>query len=256
MSEPVKNYCCVKIDRPLVLDGFMSDSLWGAAHWTDDFVDITGDPSLAPRFRTRVKMLWDDEYFYVAAEMEEPHVWGTITEKNEIMFNDNDFEVFIDPDGDSKNYYEFEVNALNSIWELSLPVPYSAGGVPILGCNLEELVSKVGVRGTLNDPGDEDKGWCVEMAFPWRELAKYNLNRATPPEVEDVWRVNFSRVQWEHEVVDGEYVRVPPHGTDLCSGLNPEDQEHVEDNWVWSPQGVVNMHIPGRWGEVVFVGGG
>lgn len=253
MSTQPQSYHCTKVDRPLALDGFMTDPLWEGAAWTDDFVDITGEAALKPRFRTRVKMLWSDDYFYVAAEMQEPHVWGTITEKNEIMFNDNDFEVFIDPDGDSRNYYEFEVNALNTIWELSLPVPYSHGGQPILGCNLAGLISKVGVRGTLNDPSDEDQGWSVEIAFPWKELAQYNPGRSTPPALEDIWRVNFSRVQWQHVVEDGNYVRVPPHGTNLSSGLNPEDQQHPEDNWVWSPQGVVNMHIPERWGKVVFV---
>lgn len=80
----------------------MSDPLWDSAEWTDDFSDITGDPALKTRFRTRAKMLWNDEYFYVATEMEEPHVWGTITQKNEIMFNDNDFEVFMDPNYGSK----------------------------------------------------------------------------------------------------------------------------------------------------------
>ena len=248
----MKKYSCPRAAKHLKLDGFISDPAWDAVPWTDDFQDITGDPALKPRFRTRAKMAWDETYFYVAAEMEEPHVWGTITQENEIIFNDNDFEVFIDPDGDSNNYYEFEMNALGTIWELSLPVPYSEGGVPIMGCNLPGLTRKVGVKGTLNDPTDTDEGWCVEIAFPWKELAKYNPGRPTPPEPGDIWKVNFSRVQWQHEVVDGRYVRIPPHGTDLCSGLNPEDQQHPEDNWVWSPQGAVNMHIPTHWGEVVF----
>ncbi len=248
----LKNYHCPRVAGSLKLDGFITDPAWETVLWTDDFQDITGDPALKPRFRTRAKMAWDDTYFYVAAEMEEPHVWGTITKQNEIMFNDNDFEVFIDPDGDSNNYYEFEMNALGTIWELSLPVPYSEGGVPILGGNLPGLIRKVGVKGNLNDPTTIDEGWCVEMAFPWKELAKYNPGRATPPDPGDMWKVNFSRVQWKHEVVNGEYVRIPPHGTDLCSGLNPEDQQHPENNWVWSPQGAVNMHIPAHWGEVVF----
>ena len=25
-----------------------------------------------------------------------------------------------------------------------------------------------------------------------------------------------------------------------------------EDNWVWSPQGLVDMHVPERWGVVQF----
>jgi hypothetical protein len=28
----------------------------------------------------------------------------------------------------------------------------------------------------------------------------------------------------------------------------------AERNWVWSPQGEINMHLPERWGSVVFVG--
>lgn len=247
-----RRYGCPRVAGPLKLDGFLSDPAWDGVPWTEDFVDITGDPALKPRFRTRVKMAWDDHYFYIAAEMEEPHVWGTITQQNEVIFNDNDFEVFMDPDADAKNYYEFEMNALGTIWELSLPVPYSQGGEPIWGCNLPGLIRKVGVRGSLNDPENEDEGWSVEIAFPWSELAKYNVNRPTPPEPGDRWKVNFSRVQWQHEVVDGKYVRVPPHGTDIPQGLDPEEQQHPEDNWVWSPQGEINMHIPDRWGEVVF----
>jgi hypothetical protein len=113
----------------------------------------------------------------------------------------------------------------------------------------------VHVRGTLNDPSDIDQGWSVEIAFPWAALAKYHAgDRASPPEPGDTWRVNFSRVQWKHRIVDGKYERIPPHGTPLAESLNPEEQEHPEDNWVWSPQGAVNMHLPKMWGEVRFEG--
>ena len=65
--------------------------------WSEEFVDITGNESLRPRFRTRVKLGWDDDYLYVGAELEEPHVWGTIRERNAVIFEDNDFEMFLDP---------------------------------------------------------------------------------------------------------------------------------------------------------------
>ncbi|NIP93996.1 MAG: carbohydrate-binding family 9-like protein, partial [Akkermansiaceae bacterium] len=65
-------------------------------------------------------------------------------------------------------------------------------------------------------PGDRDEGWSVEVAFPWAGLAGYNKGRANPPRPGDLWKVNFSRVQWKHEVVDGKYVRIPPHGTPLA----------------------------------------
>ena len=65
-------------------------------------------------------MLWDNQYFYVAAELEEPHVWGTRHAARRGDFPDNDFEVFIIPNGDSHKYYEFEMNALNTGWDLLL----------------------------------------------------------------------------------------------------------------------------------------
>ena len=67
-------YTCVR-GTPII-DGKIDDPAWDKAAWTADFVDIEGTLKPLPRFKTRVKMLWDDEYLYIAAEMEEPHVWG------------------------------------------------------------------------------------------------------------------------------------------------------------------------------------
>jgi hypothetical protein len=248
-----RRYECRRVGNPIPIDGSLRDPGWGDLPWSEDFVDITGDEARRPYFRTRVKMGWDERYFYVGAELEEPHVWATIRERNAVMFEDNDFEVFIDPDGDGLHYYELEINALGTLWELSLPKPYRDGGIPNSGCNIDGLKSAIGVRGTLNDASDTDDGWSVEIAFPWKGLALYNPGRATPPRAGDLWRVNFSRVQWRHRIVDGGYERIPPHGTPRPQSLNPEEQEHPEENWVWSPQGAINMHLPQRWGEVIFV---
>ena len=72
--------------------------------------------------------------------------------------------------------------------------------------------------------------------MPWKVLGKLSKQPA-PPRDGDQWRVNFSRVEWRHEIKDGKYKKVP---------------EMPEDNWVWSPQGVVDMHRPETWGYVQF----
>jgi hypothetical protein len=181
-------------------------------------------------------MLWDDEYLYVGAELEEPHLWATITEHDAVIFQDNDFEVFIDPDGDNKDYYEIEINALNTTWDLRLPLPYRDGGSAINEWEAVGMKTAVCLRGTLNNPKDVDEGWSVELAIPFKALGEF-ATCPCPPNTGDVWRINFSRVQWQLEVLDGVYRKVA--GT-------------KEDNWVWSPQGVVDMHQPGQWGYVVF----
>ena len=91
-----------------------------AARLVGAFVDIEGDARPRPRFATRMKMLWDDEFFYIAADMQEPDIWGTLTTRDSVIFQDNDFEVFIDPDGDTHEYYELEINALKTAWDLLL----------------------------------------------------------------------------------------------------------------------------------------
>jgi hypothetical protein len=81
---PPKGYACYRASAPTKIDGRLDDAAWQAAPWTNDFVEIEGFTRPKPRFRTRVKMPWDDDYFYVAAELEEPHVCATLTEHDSI----------------------------------------------------------------------------------------------------------------------------------------------------------------------------
>ncbi len=254
---PPKGYVCYRASSlPLALrgegrgegvitiDGKLDEDAWQAAPWTDDFVDIEGELRIKPRYRTRAKMLWDDRYFYIAAELEEPHLQASLTRRDSYIFHeDNDFEVFIDPDGDNHDYAELEMNALNTVWDLRLPKPYRDGGKAQDGWNINGLRTAVHKDGTLNDPRDTDQGWTLEIAFPWEEMRKLQ-SRPTPslrgmgvPTDGEQWRVNFSRVQWRFKVVEGRYRKVP---------------NRKEDNWVWSPQGTVNMHRPEMWGCVQF----
>jgi cellulose/xylan binding protein with CBM9 domain len=232
---------CYRTETPLVVDGKLDEPAWRATPPSDPFVDIEGGER-RPRFRTTVKMLWDDEYFYFAAELEEPDVWATLTTRDSVIFRDNDFEVFIDPDGDTHAYYELEVNALATAWDLMLLHPYRDGGPAIDAWDIAGLRVGVDVRGTINRPGDKDDGWTVEIAIPWKVLREAAPGRALP-RAGDQWRVNFSRVEWDVDVVQGAYAK------QLDKTTRKPLPEH---NWVWSPQGAINMHMPERWGYVQF----
>ncbi len=233
---PPQGYICFRAKTPITFDGKLNERSWKSAPWTSDFVDIEGARKPKPRFRTRVKMLWDDDYFYVAAEMDEPHVWATLTKHDSVIFRDNDFEVFLDPDGDNHRYMEYEINAFGTDWDLYLPKPYKDGGQADNSWEIPGLKKAVHIKGTINDPQDEDTGWTLELAFPWKVLGKRG-GVSVPPKEGEQWRVNFSRVEWEHKIVDGKYQKI---------------QGKREDNWVWSPQYVINMHRPETWGYVQF----
>ncbi len=231
-----KTYVCHKAATPILIDGLLEDDAWGDAKWTESFVDIEGNLKPAPFYDTKVKMLWDDTYFYFAAMMEDPHVWATITARDAVVYKDNDFEIFLDPDGDTHNYYELEVNAFETEWDLILLKPYhDEDKVALDSWDIPGLISKVHIDGTINDPSDMDKGWSVEIAIPWKALI-HNYRSKTPPKEGEQWKVNFSRVHWDVEIKDGKYVKT----------------DNPEFNWVWSPQGHIYMHFPHYWGLVQF----
>ena len=81
-----KKYIAYKIEQPIIIDGKLNDSQWDNAEWTDNFVDIEGSLKPNPFFNTKVKMLWDSSYFYFGAQLEEPHVWATLTQRDAVIF--------------------------------------------------------------------------------------------------------------------------------------------------------------------------
>ena len=142
-----RSYVCYKTSAPILVDGKLNDPSWSKTDWTESFVDIEGNLKPDPFYDTKVKMLWDENYFYFGAEMEEPHVWATLTARDAVIFKDNDFEIFLDPDGDTHNYYELEVNALETEWDLLLLKPYrDQAKVAVDSWDIPGLITKVHVN--------------------------------------------------------------------------------------------------------------
>lgn len=106
-------YTCYRTRQSILVDGDLQKPIWRKAVRSPRFVDmVTGDPGY---FDTRAAALWDDEAFYVAFWVDEPFVEAVLTERDSLVFNENDVELFIDG-GDS--YYEFEINALGTVYEV------------------------------------------------------------------------------------------------------------------------------------------
>ena len=234
-----KKYIAHQTIEEVIIDGKDGEVSWQKTPWSDSYIDIEGKKK--PTYDTKMKMLWDDNYLYLFAKLEEPHVWGTLKEHDTIIFYNNDFEIFIDPDGDTHNYYEFEMNALNTVWDLFLSKPYRNGGAILGGWDFKGLLSAVSIQGALNNSNDMDEGWQVEIAIPW-SFKTHPGGQTTVPKNE-FWRMNFSRVNWDFDIENGKYQRARDKKT---------GKYLHEYNWVWSPQGVINMHEPEHWGYVYF----
>lgn len=240
--QPRRHYRVRRAQTVFSIDGDVTKPAWAQAPWTEDFVDIEGDLKPRPAWRTRARMLWDDECFYVAAEMEEPRLWATLTERDSVIWKDNDFEVFLDPSMNADQYYELEINALGTEFDLCIPRPYREGAKADHAWRIKGLRTAVRLDGELNHPGQPSRGWSVEIAMPWAAFDRHT-DAPCAPKAGDTWRVNFSRVNWDLREVN--------NGSGRAWEKVPGVPEH---NWVWSPMGLIDMHLPLRWGEVEFEG--
>ena len=235
MVPPPAVYVCHRATSPITLDGKLDDDAWKAADWTGDFVDVRGKDWPAPRLRTRCKLLWDDTNLYIAAEMQDPDVWGTMTGKGQHLFLENNFEVFLDWQNNARDYWELEMNPLNTTWSLHLTrKPLPEGGTSALGQELKLVGLRTGavnVQGTLNDPSDTDKGWTAEIAIPFSSLA---ADGHLPADGEH-WRMLLCRIEWSL-FKEGKDRKVPAG----------------DQYWSWVPTGEIAFHKPDKYGELRF----
>ncbi len=255
-SNEIARYTAYQVHRPIQIDGKLNEADWKAATTSPRFTDIiTGQRVIHD---TRAAVLWDDDYLYVSYRIEEPFVHAKLTNHNDFIYQDNDVECFIaGPDA----YYEFEINAFNTCYEAffvwkdtfaksglsHLPEFDSAKLVPFNGVGftnhvrgprlgnfnhaLPGLKTAVQVDGTINDDADRDRGWTVELAFPWTSLTWLATDgRALPPKNGDVWRMDFSRFNT--------YKEAPP--------------AHDSGGWFWTRHGIWDSHIPECFVQVTF----
>jgi hypothetical protein len=245
----VAHYTAYRVSEPVNVDGRLDEPAWKRAPQSPRFVDIlTGKPTLHD---TRASLLWDDENLYIAFRVEEPNVHAKFTTNNSPIYYDNDVEIFI---AGRDSYYEFEINGFNTTYEVFFiwQDAYEKGGFaqapefarsklkPFNGVDFkthprgERLghfdwhfpgkKTAVHIDGTVNNDKDTDRGWTVELAFPWRGmawLAKAD-GRALPPKQSDVWRMDFSRF----------------------NTYKAKTRDKDSGGWVWSRHGVWDSHIP------------
>lgn len=78
LTEP-RTYVCYRPDGKLKIDGKLNESSWKKAAPTAPFVDISGEGFPTPKYETTAKMLWDDEYLYVGAVLQEEDIKARLT---------------------------------------------------------------------------------------------------------------------------------------------------------------------------------
>lgn len=230
-------YVIYRISAPITIDGNLKDKAWQDAGWLDSLIDHQHPYAPRPWKTTRVSMVYDDKYIYVAAQLQEENVWAHLTKRDSIMYYDNDFEIFLDPTANGIDYFEYEMNALNTMFDMWHELDNHRGAYANPVYDSKGIRHAVKVDGTLNYHHDEDQGWNVEVKIPLAELKEWNPAMSFPVERGDLWRINFSRVQFVHV-----YTQLFPY-------LLPHSP--VED-WVLQPTDTGGLHIPELWAKAVF----
>jgi hypothetical protein len=256
-------YECYQTPNKLIIDGDLTKPEWQKALKSQRFVDVIGgNPGI---YDTRSALLWDKDYLYVAFWCEEPYPQASIDQRDDLIWFENDIEVFIDG-GDT--YYELQVNALNTIYEVFYiwkdaylnDIKYrqefdilqhqgqSFGGNhdrsgryfwvgshprgnrwAFRSWDLPGLKTAVKINGKLNDPTYISQGWTVEIAFPWSGLTWLANGRALPPMHNDVWRLFLGRYQ--KMLLNGQEVHV---------------------GWAWDMIGTDDNHYPEKFTPICF----
>lgn len=233
-------YTVLRTSEKMVIDGKDDEKDWSKAPWTQVFTDIESGRQTNPEQEAKCKMLWDDDFLYLFVKFRERDLWASIRNHDAVVFQDNAFEMFFSPEGETYNYVEFQINAYGTVWDLFMPKPYRNGGKGLTSWDIKGLQKAVYLDGTLNNPTDTDRSWSVELAVPFSSV---QMNGSHNPAIGTIWRMNFSRVQWQLDTLNGAYFR----RKDKVTGkLFPEHYS------VWSPQGIINLHCPERWGYVLF----
>jgi hypothetical protein len=230
MAQNINEYTVERTESPLQIDGKLNEPAWDKALLTGTFViHSSGAPTMFP---TQAKMLWDDQYLYIAFIMTDKDVWGEMTSwapGDKCLCGEEVAEVFIDPDGDGLNYIEVEINPLKTVMDLVMSKEYAAGGKADLTWKFDGLVVGVWVDGTLNDLNDTDTKWVCELALPFKTMAFCAPSMNFPPKNGVTWRLNLYRY---------DYGRTGKKITEL-SAWNMTDNKR-------------GFHAPDRFGRIIF----
>lgn len=184
-GPPLPEYKAPRTAKAPVIDGKLQDDAWKAAPEVTLTASFDGRPVSR---KTTARVLWDEQFLYVAFDCEDPDVWGTKRNKDDDIYNEDAVEVFLNPSSDLANYNELQVSPHNVNFDarfvsrrsdLATAMKWESG-----------MTTAVDVRGTLDDD-QADQGWSAEMKIPIANLA----NVPHTPQKGDVWRFNLYRLE-------------------------------------------------------------
>ena len=169
------------LDSPPVIDGALSESVWGQAEIATDFFRAKQTRGIPAKLNTKAMILYDADALYIGVHCDEPNMKNlreTQTRRDAWLLGDDTFNVLLDTFNDQRNCYVLAVNTLGT--QMDQRVSNESKFDPAWDANWEAKVQKNGNH------------WTAEMAIPFSEL-RFNPQMTT-------WGINF----WRRHPMEGE----------------------------------------------------
>ena len=191
---------------------------------------VLADGSGPAEQQTRTRVCYDSETLYVRFDCDDHDIWGTYTERDDPIYDEEVVEIFLDPACLLTAYYELEVSPLNTRFDAFILNDAEVAGTDQRGPRFQGFIAwdpigfkhGVYVKGELNAHDGKAEFWECEMAIRFDELF---LGKNFPPKSGDVWRGNLYRIDIEGE--------------------------RIEES-AFSPTGKEDFHVPSHFGKFVF----
>lgn len=184
-------HICHWAHGPIVIDGLADETAWANATLIDRF-RIPNNDAPIPKTATRAKLLWDRQFLYFFAELEDHDLFADVTDHDGKTWDNDVFEIFLKPSRESSGYYEFQINAAGTEMDMFLPGQKSGGYEAFKASNDFHWQTQVRRHGTLNERGDLDQSWTVEGRIPWLDL----MPTGGRPEIDERWQFALCRYDY------------------------------------------------------------
>ena len=158
--------------------------------WTPAAGADYGEPPWGTRFRA----LWRAEGLALRFDVQDDRPWHTMTRRDDHLWEEEVVEIFLDPGGQGRDYYELEISPANVVCDLVVRTPWpqlhSDPAWDLAGLETRVLPLRAAGAG----PGS----WTATAWLPWHGFRHLPTPARLPPEAGDRWRVNVYRIKRPH----------------------------------------------------------
>lgn len=213
----------------IAADGVLNEKAWAAA----EVIPLSRSRGAgAPRYGTKLRMLWDDQNLYVAFESEDQDVTDVFTKRDDPIFQHESVSLFLMPGKvapDVGPYLELDVTPGGAIHDVTFTGRRSGADLA------HDALLAVGTKidGTLNKSDDLDRAWISEWVLPWKGVPPLGES----PKEGDEWRMNAYRMEkWDLR----------------AAGSGAQEPLKGAEGSAWSPPRTGDFHNTVRFGRLRF----